>query len=60
MPGVPALLKDLPAHASAILCEFQESSHQQLLDKYEKAKPVFAGLPLIITPDFTQDAASRR
>jgi len=55
MPGVPALLKDLPAHASAILCEFQESTLQQLLDKYESAKPVFARLPLIIAPAFTQD-----
>jgi len=59
MPGVPELLKDLPSRASAILCEFQESSHQQLLDKYKNAKPVFAGLPLIIAPEFTQDAGQQ-
>ncbi len=59
MPGVPELLKDLPSRASAILCEFQEAGQQQLLDKYENAKPVFAGLPLIVAPDFTQDAGQQ-
>src|SRR4029077_14201588 len=50
-----ALLKDLSSRASAILCEFQESSEVKLLEKYEKAKPVFARLPLIYNPNFTQD-----
>src|SRR5688572_15050611 len=55
MPGVPALLKELPGRASAILCEFQETSEVKLLEKYERAKPVFSKLPLIVTPDFTRD-----
>ncbi|MFC0772406.1 FAD-binding and (Fe-S)-binding domain-containing protein [Terrimonas alba] len=55
MPGVPALLKELPSRASAILCEFQETTQAKLLEKYEKAKPVFATLPLLTEPNFTQD-----
>jgi D-lactate dehydrogenase len=54
IPGVPALLKNLPAKASAILCEFQETDQQKLLEKYEKAKPVFEKLPLLFEPVFTQ------
>ena len=55
MPGVPHLFKELPSRASAILCEFQEGTQEQLLEKYDKAKPVFAKLPLIVAPVFTQD-----
>jgi len=55
MPGVPALLKTLPDQASAILCEFQETTLTRLLEKYENAKPVFAKLPLLFEPNFTQD-----
>jgi D-lactate dehydrogenase len=55
MTGVPSLLKDLPVEASAILCEFQESSEDKLLAKYDKARQSFATLPLIIVPHFTQD-----
>jgi D-lactate dehydrogenase len=56
MPGVPALLKELPSRASAILCEFQETTRNRLLEKYENAKPVFSKLPLLVEPVFTQDA----
>jgi len=56
MPGVPALLKELPSKASAILCEFQETTPNRLLEKYENAKPVFSKLPLLVEPLFTQDA----
>lgn len=55
MPGVPSLLKELPARASAILCEFQETDQQKLSTRYEQAKPVFDGLPLLVKPDFTLD-----
>jgi len=55
MTGVPSLLKDLPVEASAILCEFQESSEDKLLAKYKKARQSFATLPLIVVPHFTQD-----
>jgi D-lactate dehydrogenase len=56
MPGVPALLKDLPVDASAILCEFQESTQEKLLAKFENAKVLFATLPLLVPPVFTRDA----
>ena len=55
MPGVPELLRDLPAEASAILCEFQETSEEKLLAKFENARTVFATLPLLVPPDFTLD-----
>lgn len=55
MPGVPVFLKILPAKASAILCEFQENTEAALLEKYEKAVPVFKNLPLLFEPNFTQD-----
>ncbi|MGH2645953.1 MAG: FAD-binding oxidoreductase, partial [Ginsengibacter sp.] len=55
MPGAPELLKTLPLTASAILCEFQENSQEGLLEKFEKAKTVFANLPLLFEPNFTQD-----
>lgn len=56
MPGVPAFLKTLPPEASAILCEFQENTEAALLEKYEKAAPLFARLPLLFEPNFTQEA----
>ncbi|MCB0658857.1 MAG: FAD-binding oxidoreductase [Saprospiraceae bacterium] len=55
MPGVPAFLKDLPENASAILCEFQQSTPAALEMQYDAAGPVFAGLPLIMPPQFTRD-----
>jgi D-lactate dehydrogenase len=54
MVGVPALLKTLPNQAAGILCEFQETTEIAVLDKYNLAKTVFAKLPLLIEPDFTQ------
>ena len=56
MHGVPDLLKELPSQASAILCEFQETSEERLLQKFENARDVFTTLPLISLPHFTQDA----
>jgi D-lactate dehydrogenase len=55
MAGVPTLLTNLPNEASAILCEFQESSQDKLLAKFENARQVFSTLPLIVMPHFTQD-----
>ena len=56
MPGVPALLRALPEQACSILCEFQESSSARLFEKFELAKPVIGNLPLLLQPNFTQDA----
>ncbi|MBS1919946.1 MAG: FAD-binding oxidoreductase [Bacteroidetes bacterium] len=55
MPGVPSLLKDLSPTASAILCEFQDTTQEQLMGKYNNAKPIFEKLPLLYPPHFTQD-----
>jgi D-lactate dehydrogenase len=55
MPGVPTLLKDLPSQASSILCEFQESTHERLLEKFENARHLLGKLPLLVQPNFTQD-----
>lgn len=56
MPGVPELLKQLPSEASAILCEFQETNSERLLEKYENATSILSGLPLLFAPNFTLDA----
>lgn len=56
MYGVPALLKDLPPHAAAILCEFQEATEPGLLEKFNHAKVTIAKLPLLIEANFTRDA----
>lgn len=55
MPGVPAVLKDLPAKGAAILCEFQEVNPEKLTEQFEKAKPIFSQLPLLFPPSFTLD-----
>ena len=59
MPGVPALLKQLPAEASAILCEFQETTPERLLEKFENSKLVFSKLPLLVAPNFTQNESEQ-
>lgn len=55
MPGVPAFLSELPAQASAILCEFQEVSQADLTARFATAEPTFATLPLLMPPVFTQN-----
>ena len=59
MPGVPPFLKELPENASAILCEFQQNTPAALKDQYQAAEPLFAQLPLIMTPQFTSDPAEQ-
>ncbi|PHN06136.1 FAD-binding and (Fe-S)-binding domain-containing protein [Flavilitoribacter nigricans] len=59
MPGVPDFLRTLPGAASAILIEFQESTPEELAARYEAAKSMFAELPLLFPPDFTQDPAEQ-
>lgn len=59
MPGVSPILKTLPQDAAAILCEFQENTDAGVAEKYEKAKPTFAALPLISEPLFTQNATEQ-
>lgn len=59
MPGVPDFLKTLPAKAAAILVEFQEETEQSLLETVEKAKPIFAKLPLLFEPNLSQIPAEQ-
>jgi D-lactate dehydrogenase len=59
MPGIPDFLKTLPPAAAAILCEFQENTEEALLEKYEKARPLFADLPLLFEPNFTRSAGDQ-
>lgn len=50
----PAMVKELSAEATAILCEYQASSEEELAELLEKAKPVIAALPLLDFMDFTR------
>ncbi|HRH46686.1 MAG TPA: FAD-binding oxidoreductase [Pyrinomonadaceae bacterium] len=59
MPGVPEFLKTLPAKAAAILVEFQEETVQLLNETVEKAKPIFAKLPLLFEPNLSQIPAEQ-
>jgi D-lactate dehydrogenase len=59
MVGVPDFLKTLSPQAASILCEFQETSELGILEKYKWAQPVFAQLPLLFEPHFTQNAAEQ-
>ncbi len=56
MKGVPVLLKDLPARAAAILCEYQAENDTVLQQKYQRALPILQKLQLIHPQVFTQDA----
>ena len=59
MPGVPALLKELPLHASAILCEFQDTSEAALLEQYANALTLLTQLPLLVDPYFTLNSGEQ-
>lgn len=52
----PEMVKSLPANATAILCEYQASSVDELDTIFEKAKEVLNGLPLISSVAFTKDS----
>lgn len=59
MPGLPDFLKTLPDQASAILCEFQETTEAGLLERHKNAQPVFSKLPLLQEPRFTRDVSEQ-
>lgn len=56
MDHCPALIRALPEKATAILCEYQGVSPEDILEKMEKALPVIATLPLIDQLAFTRDS----
>jgi D-lactate dehydrogenase len=50
----PAIVKTLPAEATAILCEYQAESPELLQSLLQKAIPAIAKLPLIAQLDFSE------
>ncbi|MDB5209804.1 MAG: hypothetical protein JWQ30_631, partial [Sediminibacterium sp.] len=52
----PAMIKDLPGKATAILCEYQGESMEEVKAKLEKALTVIDTLAIINKLDFTYDA----
>jgi D-lactate dehydrogenase len=55
MEYCPPMIKNLPAQATAILCEYQETSEEQLNTKLNNALAIIAALPLLGKLDFTND-----
>lgn len=49
----PAMVKNLPAQATAILCEYQAASAELLDDLLRRARPIMDTLPLLDQLDFT-------
>ena len=56
MEFCPPIIKDLPANATAILCEYQASSLSELTAKFEQAVQIIETLPFIAKLPFTQDS----
>ncbi|MBK6794277.1 MAG: FAD-binding oxidoreductase [Anaerolineales bacterium] len=55
LPGVPAILKELPAGATAILAEYQASDSETMLQFKKEAGRVIHELKLIHDVNFTDD-----
>ena len=55
LPGVPAILKELPAGATAILAEYQASDSVTMLQFKKEAERVIHELKLIHDVEFTDD-----
>ncbi len=56
MEGVPAILKTLPNRAAAILVEFQSATQEGVQQLYQAGLEVFKDFPLLVAPQFTQNA----
>ena len=56
LKGVPALIKDLPNQAAAILCEYQSDTKGVLDEKFNLALPEILKLNLIFPPNFTKNS----
>ena len=57
LPGTPAFLSALPAGTACILCEYQADGQAGLIEKFTKAEPILASLPVSYATKFTTDAA---
>ena len=56
LPGAPAFLKELPAGAACILCEYQSDEQGRLTEKFTKAEQILSALPLLYNLEFTTEA----
>ncbi len=59
VPGVPDILRTLPPEAAALLVEYQAPDPAALRALDEGARRVFAALPLVGPPLFTDDPAEQ-
>jgi D-lactate dehydrogenase len=59
LPGVPAILKELPAGATAILAEYQASDSETMLQFKKEAGRVIHELKLIHDVEFTDDSTQQ-
>jgi D-lactate dehydrogenase len=57
LPDAPFFIKDLPANASCILCEYQSDDENSLDKLFTEAVTVIEQLPVIYQTIFTRDAA---
>ncbi len=56
MDYCPAMIKNLPSEATAILCEYQAANPVELVDLLDHALPVIGSLPVLDKLDFSTDA----
>lgn len=56
-PGVPAILRELPAGAAAILAEYQSPDAEALQSFKKEAERAMRALRLLHNPEFTEDPA---
>ena len=50
----PAMVKAMPSQATAILCEYQAASEEELEALLQRARPIIGTLPVLDQLDFTQ------
>jgi D-lactate dehydrogenase len=59
LPGMPAILRELPHTAAAILVEYQAEDAETLRQFQKKAAQALKGLRLLHEAEFTQDPAAQ-
>jgi len=59
LPGAPALLKDLPEDAAAILVEYQASSEEEMENVRHRSAETLRSLNLLYTQEFSGDPVIR-
>ncbi len=59
LPGVPAILRELPEEAAAVLVEYQATDGEALAAYRRLADQTLRGLPLLHDAEFTEDPAQQ-